>query len=69
MNFAAYRIHSSETTADLLEQIGGFHLEYRGVTEIKGRGNYKTYWLTGSDGFDKELPPPVISENNHGYEN
>lgn len=31
----AYRIHSSETTADLLEEIGGFHLEYRGVTEIK----------------------------------
>jgi len=33
--FLAYRIHSSETTAGLLEEIGGFHLEYRGVTEIK----------------------------------
>lgn len=33
--FLAYRIHSSETTAALLEEIGGFHLEYRGVTEIK----------------------------------
>ncbi|CAF3902004.1 unnamed protein product [Rotaria magnacalcarata] len=64
----AYRIHSSETTAGLLEEIGGFHLEYRGVTEIKGRGNYKTYWLTGKDGFDKELPAPVISENNHGLD-
>ncbi|CAF4795042.1 unnamed protein product [Rotaria sp. Silwood1] len=64
----AYRIHSSETTAGLLEEIGGFHLEYRGVTDIKGRGNYKTYWLTGKDGFDKELPPPVISENNHGLD-
>jgi hypothetical protein len=31
----AYRIHSSETTAALLEEIGGFHLEYRGVTDIK----------------------------------
>ncbi|CAF1256193.1 unnamed protein product [Rotaria sordida] len=64
----AYRIHSSETTAGLLEEIGGFQLEYRGITEIKGRGNYKTYWLTGKDGFDKELPPPVISENNHGLD-
>jgi hypothetical protein len=25
----------SETTAGLLEEIGGFHLEYRGITEIK----------------------------------
>ena len=31
----AYRIHSSETTAALLEEIGGFQLEYRGITEIK----------------------------------
>lgn len=31
----AYRIHSSESTADLLEQIGGFRMEFRGVTEIK----------------------------------
>ena len=28
---------------------------------------HKTYWLTGKDGFDKELPDPVLSENNHGY--
>ncbi len=33
----------------------------------QGRGNYKTYWLSGKVGFDKELPAPVISENNHGY--
>jgi hypothetical protein len=31
----AFRIHTSESTASLLEQIGGFHLEYRGMTEIK----------------------------------
>ena len=79
----AFRIHSSETTASLLEEIGGFRLEYRGVTEIKvgdlfssvhkrewgfiqGRGNYKTFWLLGKDGFDKELPDPVISDSNHG---
>ncbi|CAF1149237.1 unnamed protein product [Adineta ricciae] len=64
----AFRIHSSETTAGLLEEIGGFQLEYRGITEIKGRGNYKTYWLCGKDGFDKELPDPVISDNNHGLD-
>ena len=31
----AFRIHLSETTAGLLEEIGGFRLEYRGITEIK----------------------------------
>jgi hypothetical protein len=31
----AFRIHSSETTAELLEEIGGFRLEFRGITEIK----------------------------------
>ncbi|CAF4411098.1 unnamed protein product, partial [Rotaria magnacalcarata] len=30
-----FRIHTSETTADLLEILGGFNLEFRGVTEIK----------------------------------
>ena len=33
----AFRIHSSETTACLLEEIGGFKLEFRGITEIKVR--------------------------------
>jgi len=33
----AFRIHSSEATAALLEEIGGFHLELRGITEIKVR--------------------------------
>ncbi|CAF1248529.1 unnamed protein product [Rotaria sordida] len=64
----AFRIHTSETTAGLLEAIGGFNLEYRGITEIKGRGNYKTYWLCGKDGFNKELPEAVISDNNHGLD-
>jgi hypothetical protein len=39
--FPAYRIHASETTAGLLEEIGGFNLEYRGVTEIKVNVNIK----------------------------
>ena len=37
MFLVAFRIHSSESTAGLLEQIGGFQLEYRGITEIKVR--------------------------------
>lgn len=34
---------------------------------FKGKGKHKTYWLVGKEGFDKELPDPVTSENNHGY--
>ncbi|CAF1192693.1 unnamed protein product, partial [Didymodactylos carnosus] len=64
----AFRVHVSESTAGLLEESGGFKLEYRGITEIKGRGNHKTYWLQGKEGFDKELPEPVISEDNHGLD-
>ncbi|CAF0941879.1 unnamed protein product [Brachionus calyciflorus] len=29
---------------------------------------HKTFWLTGKDGFDKELPEPFISEKNHGVD-
>ena len=35
--FVAYRIHVSETTAKILEEIGGYKLEYRGVTSLKVR--------------------------------
>lgn len=64
--FLAYRIHVSEACATILNDIGGYHLDYRGITELKGKGKHKTYWLVGKDGFDKELPIPVESEVNHG---
>lgn len=62
----AYRIHVSQAAATILDEIGGYHLEFRGITELKGKGKHKTYWLVGQDGFDKSLPDPVESENNHG---
>ncbi len=31
----AYRIHVSESTQKILEEIGGYHLDFRGVTELK----------------------------------
>jgi guanylate cyclase 2F len=64
----AFRIHVSEAAANILNEIGDYHLEFRGFTELKGKGKHKTFWLTGKDGFDKSLPSPVISENNHGYD-
>ncbi|CAF0863567.1 unnamed protein product [Brachionus calyciflorus] len=64
----AYRIHVSESCSNILEEIGGYKLDYRGLTELPGKGKHKTYWLTGKEGFDKELPKQPFSEKNHGIE-
>ncbi|KAK9512103.1 hypothetical protein O3M35_000601 [Rhynocoris fuscipes] len=59
---SAWRIHISESTKNKLEASGGYHIECRGLTELKGKGRIMTYWLLGKVGFDKELPtPPPIS--------
>lgn len=58
---AAWRIHLSEATKNRLELAGGYQIEYRGPTEVKGKGTMDTYWLLGKAGFDKTLPiPPTI---------
>lgn len=48
----------SEKTWSVLQEEGGYHLEYRGLTKIKGKGEMETYWLLGKEGFKKELPVP-----------
>lgn len=48
----------SEKTSSVLKEEGGYHLEYRGLTKIKGKGEMETYWLLGKEGFKKELPVP-----------
>ncbi|XP_031345081.1 retinal guanylyl cyclase 2 isoform X2 [Photinus pyralis] len=59
---AAWRIHLSEATKERLERAGGYQLEYRGATEIKGKGKMPTYWLLGKAGFVKVLPTPPSIE-------
>jgi guanylate cyclase 2F len=48
----------SQETRDFLVAEGGYELEFRGNTEIKGKGQLPTYWLLGKIGFNKELPTP-----------
>lgn len=55
---APWRIHLSQATMDRLTQVGGYYIEYRGPTDVKGKGKMPTYWLLGKQGFDKELPKP-----------
>ncbi|XP_055352696.1 retinal guanylyl cyclase 1-like isoform X2 [Paramacrobiotus metropolitanus] len=65
----AYRIHLSDTAHNLLEKLGGYQMQFRGVTQIKGKGGMNTYWLYGKDGYDKVLPEPAPDTGeNHGID-
>ncbi|KAK2576982.1 hypothetical protein KPH14_011945 [Odynerus spinipes] len=42
------RIHISSQCKDSLDKIGGYIVEERGLVHMKGKGEVKTYWLTGA---------------------
>ncbi|XP_034243092.1 guanylate cyclase 32E, partial [Thrips palmi] len=44
-----HRIHISEATHALLQRLGGYHCEERGVIPIKGKGAMRTFWLLSED--------------------
>ncbi|XP_020901343.1 atrial natriuretic peptide receptor 1 isoform X2 [Exaiptasia diaphana] len=55
----ALRVHISEDTKGILDQLGGFIVEPRGETYIKGKGNQTTYWLvdvTDKKPFTRKRP-------------
>jgi hypothetical protein len=33
---------------------------------LKGKGKQKTFWLVGKEGFTKELPEPINTDESHG---
>lgn len=45
----ALQIHVSDATHDLLQTVGGFKCEERGIIFIKGKGDMRTYWLRSED--------------------
>ncbi|XP_034971274.2 retinal guanylyl cyclase 2-like [Zootoca vivipara] len=54
-----YRIHISRSTMKTLKSLSeGYKVEFRGKTELKGKGLEETYWLVGKKGFTKLLPRP-----------
>ncbi|EDV30989.2 uncharacterized protein Dana_GF15131 [Drosophila ananassae] len=53
------KIHISEATNQLLQTIGGYVCIERGLTNIKGKGDMRTYWLTNQQ--HSELTPDLIS--------
>uniref|UniRef100_A0ACB8FF00 Olfactory guanylyl cyclase GC-D n=1 Tax=Sphaerodactylus townsendi TaxID=933632 RepID=A0ACB8FF00_9SAUR len=54
-----YRIHISQITMKILKSLNeGYKMEFRGKTELKGKGLQETYWLVGKTDFGKLLPRP-----------
>ncbi|VDL89450.1 unnamed protein product [Schistocephalus solidus] len=56
------RIHVSPSTKAILDELGGYHLSYRGRVHLKGRGEIDSYWLVGKDNFSRPLPEPLSSD-------
>ncbi|XP_071951997.1 speract receptor-like [Antedon mediterranea] len=48
-NSLALKIHVSSETKEILDDLGGYQLEQRGLVAMKGKGNVMTYWLVGQD--------------------
>ncbi|XP_053326331.1 atrial natriuretic peptide receptor 2-like [Spea bombifrons] len=46
-NSEALKIQCSSSTADLLQEFGGFVLSCRGTLDVKGKGTMVTWWLEG----------------------
>ena len=45
------KIHMSMETKLLLDTLGRFHTEHRGLVDVKGKGRLDTYWLFGKEGW------------------
>lgn len=56
----ALRIHISEATKTLLSRLGGYVVEERGLTPIKGKGEMMTYWLIDGEPWRTRRRPDKI---------
>ncbi|KAL8562066.1 hypothetical protein ACOMHN_031837 [Nucella lapillus] len=53
----ALHIHISSDMKSALEEMDcGFLTLERGMIQVKGKGNHKTFWLVGKEGYNKPLP-------------
>lgn len=62
------KIHCSEATYEALTELGGYYFEERGIIDVKGKGQQRTYWIVGQDMELIEIPDdnddPAITEVN-----
>ncbi|XP_055877061.1 receptor-type guanylate cyclase Gyc76C-like isoform X2 [Biomphalaria glabrata] len=61
-NGEALKIHCSMSCKRILDRIGGFHLEERGLISMKGKGTQLTYWLLGEDKSKRNIPTPSLPD-------
>ncbi|GAV02599.1 hypothetical protein RvY_13142 [Ramazzottius varieornatus] len=54
-------IHLSQSSKDILDDLGGYDCQYRGKTEVKGKDAMPTYWLLGKDGFTFHIEKEVCA--------
>lgn len=54
------RIHASQTTYDLLTQIGGFETEPREVIEVKVRTAQRRWRICTTEGLSGVYPIPLL---------
>ncbi|CAH1794616.1 unnamed protein product [Owenia fusiformis] len=50
----ALKIHCSKETKEILDGLNGYHMDERGMVNIKGKGDMFTYFLTGEDKIVRE---------------
>ncbi|XP_035208191.1 receptor-type guanylate cyclase Gyc76C-like isoform X2 [Stegodyphus dumicola] len=67
---SALKIHISDHCRKILERLGGYEIQSRGLVKMKGKGEMKTYWLLGHDPSSGKkrnavrgiiLPPPLFN--------
>lgn len=60
---AALRIHISEANKLMLDKLGGYVVEERGMTYVKGKGHMRTWWLTGEQKEEAKSQKSFPHEN------
>ncbi|XP_056588336.1 atrial natriuretic peptide receptor 1 [Triplophysa dalaica] len=65
----ALKIQCSCSTFYLLEEIGGYTLTCRGVSQVKGKGDMVTYWLEGKRAAapGKDSKKPALLQESEDY--
>ncbi|GFT69472.1 guanylate cyclase 32E [Nephila pilipes] len=66
----AMKIHVSEACKQVLDKLGGYVLQERGLIPIKGKGEMRTFWLLGKEVMDCESLPlgktsPILRPPSH----
>ena len=64
IKFAALKIHCSSDCKVILDQVGGYVIDERGLVAMKGKGEMMTYWVTDQDpSYRRNRPHQLDSDS------